>query len=143
MNRHRLCRICAVALLAGATMGSAFADPIGLWRGSDGGTTRIVACGTALCGFLASINPPDDPATGRPWTDKHNSDPAKRDNPLVGAEVLINMRPNGQGRWSGHLYYYERGGIYSGNLTEVDANTIRVEGCLWIICDGDTLTRVK
>lgn len=124
-------------------MGSALAEPTGLWRGSDGSTTHIVACGAAICGFLASINPRNDPATGQPWTDKHNSDPSKRDHPLVGVEVLINLHPNGPGRWSGHLYYYEGGGIYSGNLIEVDANTIRVEGCLWVLCDGDTLSRVK
>jgi uncharacterized protein (DUF2147 family) len=121
----------------------AFADPVGLWRGSDGGTTRIAPCGEALCGYLASVSPPNDPATGRPWTDKYNSDRAKQSRPLAGVQVLINMKPSGAGRWSGQLYYYGDGRTYNGNLIERGPDSIRIEGCFFGICGGETLTRVR
>jgi len=143
MNFQLLAGAAAIMAFASVCAAPAAADPQGLWRGSDGGTTRISECGSALCGFLASVTPPNDPATGKPWTDKHNSDPAKRSQPLVGVQVLISMRPNGSGKWSGELYHYGDGRTYSGNIIEVDANNIRVEGCVLFLCGGERLTRVR
>src|SRR2546430_10208849 len=48
----------------------ACADPTGVWRDKDGGTIRIYACGQDLCAAIATMQPPLDPATGKPWTDK-------------------------------------------------------------------------
>lgn len=121
----------------------ALADPTGLWRGSDGSVTRISHCGAALCGFLASINPHTDPSTGQPWKDKNNPNSSKRDRPLVGTEVLINMRPDGSGRWSGQLYNYDGGQTVAGHLIEMNENAIRVEGCVLVLCGGENLTRAK
>ena len=104
---------------------------------------RIAACGAAMCGFLASVVPANDPATGRPATDKYNPDPSKRNRPLVGVEVLINMRPSGPGKWAGHLYNSENGKIYQGYLTEQGPSSIRVQGCSFGICGGENLTRIK
>jgi uncharacterized protein (DUF2147 family) len=123
--------------------GSSIADPIGLWRDKDGGTLRIQACGQALCGTIASVNPSIDPATGRPWTDKNNPDASLRNRPLVGVQALISMTPNGAAKWSGQLYDADRGKIYSGNLVEIDASTVRVEGCVLGLCGGETMTRVS
>ena len=122
--------------------GPCIADPIGLWRDKDGSTVRIGACGQALCGTIASVNPPIDPATGRPPTDKKNADTSKRDRPLVGVQVLITMRPNGAAKWSGQLYDPDRGQIFSGNLVEIDASTVRVEGCVLGLCGGENMTRM-
>ncbi|SRR6266545_3499110 len=144
MNSRRCCNAAfAATALAFLNAATATADPAGLWRGSDGGTTRIAPCGTGYCGFLASVVPPNDPDTGRPQTDKYNPDPEKRNRPLVGVQVLFSMQPNGPGKWSGQLYYYGNGRTYSGNLLERDANNIRVEGCWFGICGGENLTRVR
>jgi len=132
----------AVIACALASGGTALADPRGSWLDKDGGTIRIHACGATLCGHIASLKPPHDPATGRPWTDKNNADPNKRNRPLVGVPVLISMRPNGPGRWSGRLYNADDGKTYSGNLIEVGPGTIRVEGCVLGMCGGEGLSRV-
>lgn len=123
--------------------GPSIADPIGLWRDKDGGTLRIHACGQALCGTIASVNPSIDPATGRPWTDKNNPDASLRKRPLVGLQVLISMTSNGAAKWSGQLYDADRGKVYSGNLVEIDANSVRVEGCVLGLCGGENMTRVS
>jgi len=133
----------AIGVFAYVSLAPALADPKGLWRGSDGGMTRISACGAALCGYLASVSPAIDPSTGRPWTDKNNADPNRRDRPLVGTPVLIGMRPNGSGKWSGHLYYYVDGRTYSGHLIEQGPGNIRVEGCVLGMCGGEDLIRIK
>jgi len=121
----------------------AHADPSGIWLDKDGGTIRIRPCGGGLCAAIASVRPPLDPATGKPWADKNNADVSKRDRPLVGTPVLLSMMPNGQGRWSGELYDPERGRIFSGHLVEISATTIRIEGCVLGICGGENLTRVS
>jgi uncharacterized protein (DUF2147 family) len=133
----------AIGLLVFIGSGAALADPVGLWRGSDGGTTRISTCGSALCGFLASVAPRNDPETGRPWADKHNPDPAKRIRPLVGVQVLMNMRSSGPRKWSGLLYYYEDGRNYQGHIIEQGPSNIRIEGCSIGFCGGENLVRVK
>jgi uncharacterized protein (DUF2147 family) len=121
----------------------ALADPTGLWLAKDGAHVSVTACGDTLCAVLASAKSLTDPATGAPWTDKQNIDPALRNRPLVGVPVLIGMQPNGNGKWSGRLYNTEDGKTYSGNLIELDARTIRIEGCVAFICGGDNLTRIK
>ena len=57
-----------------------------------------------LCAIIATPRSAYDPETGRPWTDKHNPDPAQRGRPLVGVPVLYGLVPDGPDRWSGRLY---------------------------------------
>lgn len=102
---------------------------------------RIAACGKSLCGFIAKAV--IDPETGQPMKDKHNQDPAKRDRPLTGIQVLKDMRPAGPNTWSGTLYNDDDGGLYPGKIIELDAGSIRIEGCALGICGGDTLSRAR
>jgi uncharacterized protein (DUF2147 family) len=125
-------------------VGVALADPSGLWLAGDGARLSISSCGNELCGVLVHTASPLDPDTGRPWTDKNNADPHLQNRPLVGVHVLIAMRPNGAGTWSGRLYNIDDGKTYDGNLRELDARTIRVEGCAaTILCGGENMTRIK
>jgi uncharacterized protein (DUF2147 family) len=133
----------AAFVLAALWAAPALADPIGLWLDKDGWMIRIQPCGPDLCAVIASVKPPLDPATGRAWTDKNNSDASKRNRPLVGLEVLSGMRPSAPRKWSGQLYDAERGHTLSGNLIEIDQDTIRIEGCLLLLCGGEELHRVK
>lgn len=130
-------------MLALAGAAPAAADPSGVWREKDGGTIRIHRCGGAICGRLATVLPRLDPATGKPRTDKNNEDASRRNRPLAGLPVLIDMRPNGAGKWSGRLYDLDRGKVFSGNLVEVGPTTIRIEGCALGLCGGEELRRVR
>ena len=85
---------------------------------------------------------PNDPATGKPWTDKKNPDPATKGRKLIGLMVMITMQPNGAGKWSGTLYDNDRGITVQGNITEQGPTTIRVEGCMGSMCGGEAMTRV-
>jgi uncharacterized protein (DUF2147 family) len=144
MGFRTLCSVSAVALLAliGAT--TAHADPRGLWLAQDGAKVRVASCGKALCGKIAVAKSPANPDTGKPWTDKDNPDARLRDRPVVGIEVFISMMPDGPGKWSGELYNINGGQTVPGHLYEVDAKTIRVEGCAApSLCGGQNLTRVE
>jgi uncharacterized protein (DUF2147 family) len=134
--------VAALALLL-IWIEQALADPTGLWLDKDGWTIRIQPCGPDLCAVIASVKPPLDPATRQPWTDKNNSDASKRGRPLIGVEVLSNMRPAAPRKWSGQLYDAGRGVTLSGNLLELDQDTIRIEGCLLVLCGGEELHRAK
>jgi uncharacterized protein (DUF2147 family) len=133
----------AALMLACASAGQAFADPAGVWRDKDGGTIRVYHCAPALCAAIATVEPPLDPTTGKPWTDKHNADASKRSRPLIGVEVLTAMQPNGGGRWSGTLYDPDRGQTYAGNVIELGPDSIRIEGCVFGLCGGEELRRVS
>ena len=136
-------RIGVAAVCVAVFAGSAQADPSGLWREKDGGTVRVSRCGGGYCAFIASVVPATDAATGKRRTDSNNSDPAKRNRSLVGVQVLFAMKSSGEKRWSGRLYDSDRGQTFSGHLVEVDARTIRIEGCAMGMCGGEALSRVR
>jgi uncharacterized protein (DUF2147 family) len=139
MKKLVLLALCSVALAASAERG--FSSPVGLWLAKDGGKLRIAPCGRGMCGFIAETV--DDPATGKPPTDKHNPNPAKRNRPLVGVQTLVSMQPSGPSKWTGRLYNDDDGQFYTGHLIELSPTTIRIEGCSGALCGGDQLTRVK
>jgi uncharacterized protein (DUF2147 family) len=118
------------------------ASPIGLWLSEDGRKLQIVVCGDGLCGFVAGTNPPNDPATGQPFTDKNNPDRAKRNRPLIGVQTL-SVRPDSAGQWSGSFYNVNDGRTLSVRLIELGPTRIRIEGCILIVCGGDEFTRIE
>ncbi|MGN6570121.1 MAG: DUF2147 domain-containing protein [Pseudolabrys sp.] len=127
-----------------AAAGAAQASPVGLWRAKDGAQIRVAPCGKQkLCGFIATTTQRIDPATGKPPVDKNNPDPAKRNRPLAGVELLIGMAPSGPGVWSGRLYNDDDGKTYDGKLKELGPKEIRIEGCAGALCGGQELTRVR
>ena len=143
MKFRKLCSVSAVALFVVFNAGAALADPKGLWLAQDGVKVRVGPCGQALCAKVAAPRSAVDPETGGPWTDKNNPDPSKRGQPLMGVTVLYSMMSDGPGKWSGWLYNTEDGKTYPGHLLDVDARTIRVEGCALGICGGRNLTRLQ
>ncbi len=141
MTPHKIAFAVAFFTLSGAA--TAYADPRGLWLAQDNTQVRVAPCGQALCATVAAPRSAVDPDTGRPWTDRHNPDPALRNRPLVGVYVLYNMVPDGPGRWSGTLYNTDDGHTYPGHLLDLNRRTIRVEGCAIGICGGKNLTRLQ
>jgi uncharacterized protein (DUF2147 family) len=131
----------AACLAASSDTGSA--SPVGLWLSKDGARIRVSPCGRDLCGFITQSSSPVDPATGGPPTDKYNEDPAKRDRPLVGVQVLISMHHEDPTKWSGQLYNVKDGKNYSGHLIETGPWSIRIEGCSFGICGGEDLARIR
>jgi uncharacterized protein (DUF2147 family) len=136
----------ALALIAAAVSTDAFAgDPTGLWLTEDGDAKiRVTNCGGAICGAIAWLKEPNDAATGRPKTDKNNADASLRGRAVVGVPIVLAMKPSGTDKWAGQVYNAEDGKTYSGNVTLVGANTIKLQGCVGgFICKTKTWTRTN
>ena len=116
-------------------------DDCGLIHNHGGGGAASAAQGT-LCGVVVWLKDPVDPATGQPPVDQHNADPAKRGQPLMGLQVIFDMRPSWiPGRWDGRVYNMDDGRIYDGNLILTGESDLRVQGCELLICRGEAWTR--
>jgi uncharacterized protein (DUF2147 family) len=139
--------VAAAALFLLAVSESAFAaDPVGVWLTQTGNSRiRIADCGGALCGTIIWLKEPNDPETGKPKTDKHNSDASKRNRPLIGVQIVLGMKPAGNGKWSGQVYNAEDGKTYSGNLTFSGGNGLQLQGCALggLVCKGQNWTKVN
>jgi uncharacterized protein (DUF2147 family) len=136
----------AAALVLLSTAPGAAADPTGTWL-TEGGKSRvrIASCGSALCGTLIWLNEPNDPATGKPKTDKNNADTGKRARPLLGVQIVLGMKPNGADKWAGQVYNAEDGKTYSGNLSYAGGNSLRLEGCALggLVCKAQNWTKAN
>jgi uncharacterized protein (DUF2147 family) len=95
---------------------------------------RIVDCAGALWGIVSWESDPG--------TDAKNPDPAKRTRPILGIPILLAMKSSGPNRWTGSIYNSENGKIYSGGISLVDSNMLRIRGCiLGFLCGGENWTR--
>ena len=121
-------------------------SPEGNWVSEDGGTkVRISMCsGNKLCAKLIWLDQPIDPATGKPKTDKLNPDPAKRERPLIGLEVVHALAPSGPNTWSGLIYNADDGRTYKANLKVEAESVAKVKGCvLAVLCKSHIWTRAN
>ena len=120
------------------------ADPMGIWLTSGQDKVKIVNCGGGLCGALVTLKEPNDPATGKPKTDKNNPDASKKGRPLLGVEIVLGMKPSGADQWSGNVYNPEDGKTYTGSFTMTGPNTADLKGCVAaIFCKSQAWTRAK
>lgn len=125
----------AMIVTAGAASAAA-ADPIGVWlRASGSAKIRIDKCGSALCGTVVWER--------EPRKDVYNPDAAKRNDPIVGRRVLLGLKPSGDDRWKGEVYNAEDGKTYTGYVTLVGADELKLQGCVLggLICKSDTWSR--
>lgn len=141
-----MCRgaVAAVALAAVAG-GLAVASPAraqgagdlsGVWLTQSGESkVRLAPCGGAICGVIT-------------WTkaggaDVKNPDAAKRSRPLAGLQMIHDMKRGADGVYQGKLYNPQDGKTYTGKLTQSNANTLKLSGCVMggLICKSQTWTR--
>src|SRR4051812_4105226 len=144
---HHLALAALFALFALAgSQGALAAEPNGTWLTQTGTSRiRVADCGGALCGTIIWLKEPNDPETGKPKTDKNNSDAAKRSRPLLGVQIVLGMKPAGAGKWNGQVYNAEDGKTYSGNLTYPGGDSLQLQGCALggLVCKSQTWTKVN
>jgi len=141
-------KLAAAAFIAasGVATPALAADAFGTWYTQDRESqVKIVNCGGALCGTLVWLKEPNDPATGRPKTDKNNADASKQSRPLLGVPIVLGMKPSGTpNQWSGQVYNASDGKTYSGSFTLTSPNTADLKGCvLSVLCKSQTWTRAN
>ncbi len=118
-----------LALLLAASPGLA-----GDWVNADrSAVIRIAPCGGGLCGRIVRVL-----ARGVPATDAHKPNRALRHRPLVGLAVLSGFSASGAG---GRAYNPQNGRSYRATLRLNADGTLRVTGCVMVICRSQTWTR--
>jgi uncharacterized protein (DUF2147 family) len=140
--RHLL--FAAVLALAA---GPAFAaDPIeGDWMASATTKVRIAPCaGKAdrMCGTIAWLKNPND-KTGKPAVDGKNPDAALRARPILGLAFIRDFKRAEPGRWTGgKIYDPNSGKTYDSKMKVNPDGTLKLDGCVLMICQSQTWKRV-
>ncbi len=113
-------------------------DPTGEWLvAKQVARIKIADCDGRLWGVVAWEAQPGG-------MDKKNPDPNLRSRPTLGMPILLGMTPSKTNRWDGQIYNSEDGHTYSANISLVDPNTLRVQGCfLGFLCGGENWTRFE
>jgi len=98
-------------------------SPVGVWLTEEReGKVRIEPCGANLCGYSVDA--------------KSNAN---------GEQVLINMRPGADHKWSGRIHDPNSGSTYDSTIAMKGTDRLRVQGCAFggMFCGGQTWTRVN
>ena len=130
----------ALALVAPALAFGQSPGVVGLWKtAGDEGLIRIEACGVEICGHIANTPQPGDTQI---QTDVRNPDPALRDRPIDGLQIL-KLKPLGPSRWGdGYIYNPEDGRHYRASIDLAPDGRLRLRGCLIApLCRTQTWTR--
>lgn len=120
-------------------------DPTGVWLVEDrDAKVQVAKCGEALCGTVVWIQQLNDPADGQPWVDKNNADPNKRNRSLLGLTIAMDMKPSDTpNKWIGQVYSIVFGKNFNGSLTLLSPTSLKIEGCLLLICQSEIWTKVN
>jgi uncharacterized protein (DUF2147 family) len=98
-------------------------SPLGVWLTEEKeGKVRIEQCGSNLCGYSVD--------------GKSNQN---------GEQVLINMKPGKEQKWSGRILDPNTGSTYDSTIALKGTDRLRVQGCAFggMFCGGQTWTRVN
>jgi uncharacterized protein (DUF2147 family) len=135
--------ITAALLAAPAVRAQGATEPTGVWLTQAGDArVRVSKCGGGICGVIVGLRDPNDPATGKPQVDDKNPNPALRNRPMIGLPLFSGMHPAGPNKWSGQIYNADDGGTYASHVTFSGGDALRIEGCVGMICGGETWSRV-
>lgn len=123
--------IAAALLLAAATI--AAADPIeGVWQTQpDEGSfahVTIAPCGGAFCGTIS-----------RTFKDK-----AEYNSPNTGKQIVIDMAPQGDGKYEGKVWRPANNKVYLGKIS-LSGDRMNLSGCVagGLLCKSQTWVRVQ
>ncbi|USI74546.1 DUF2147 domain-containing protein [Sphingomonas morindae] len=129
------------ALLAAAMAGPSSDSAVGHWRSpTKNAVIEIQRCGASLCGRLVSS---DDLRADPARKDVNNKNPALRGRPLKNMLMLSGFRQESDAWVDGEVYNGADGRTYSGRITIVDANHLKLRGCVFVpLCKTETWTRL-
>jgi uncharacterized protein (DUF2147 family) len=114
---------------------------VGRWRTETrNGIVEVERCGASICGRLVSS---DGLRTNPNMLDINNKDTALRGRRLMNLQLLGGFT-RGNGEWTGGtIYNGEDGGTYKATVTPIDADHLKVKGCIiWPLCKSQTWTRI-
>ncbi|MBI1814199.1 MAG: DUF2147 domain-containing protein [Deltaproteobacteria bacterium] len=137
-------------LIVGVIFGLLFSHParaetpMGLWYAEGGAAqVEVTACGEGLCGRVVWLRSPFD-EDGCEQRDNRNPDPALRDRPLVGIQILAGLEAIDARAWSGGtIYDPASGNTYRCSLQLDGENRLRLRGYIGVPLLGRTTTWIR
>jgi uncharacterized protein (DUF2147 family) len=131
------------ALLGAPTAEAQTGDEVtGIWLTQAGDAkVRVTRCGGGICGVIIWLKDPINPATGKPQVDDKNPNPSLARRPMIGLPLFSGMQPSAPNRWSGQIYNADDGSTYASHVSVTGPDTLKVEGCVGVLCGGETWTR--
>jgi uncharacterized protein (DUF2147 family) len=134
--------IFAALLAAPPANAQAAGEVSGIWLTQAGDAkVRVSKCGGGICGVVVWLKDPINPATGKPQVDDKNPNPSLARRPMIGLPLFMAMQPSGPNKWSGQIYNADDGNSYVSNVAVSGPDTLRVEGCVGVLCGGETWSR--
>ena len=138
-----LARLAAATALAAAIASPALADdPVeGLWLVQAGtAKVKVAPCAsdkTKMCGQVAWLK-----TTGA--KDANNPDASLRSRPILGMLMIRDFKSAGPGKWTGGKIYDPNSGKTYGSKMSANPNgTLKVEGCIAVVCQAQTWKRAS
>jgi uncharacterized protein (DUF2147 family) len=120
----------------------AVGDPTGIWLTQAGDAkVRVSKCGGGICGIIVWLKDPINAATAKPEVDDKNPNPVLARRPMIGLPLFSGVRPSGPNKWSGQIYNADDGKSYESHVSVAGPDTLRVEGCVGVLCGGESWTR--
>src|SRR6202158_1948545 len=98
-------------------------SPLGIWLTEEKeGRVRIEQCGGNLCGYAVDA--------------RSNQN---------GEQILINMKPAKDSKWSGRIFDPNTGSTYESTIALKGSDALRVQGCAFggMFCGGQTWSRLN
>lgn len=148
----RIAALAASLVLSTGAFAGALVE--GTWLTPDQAEMTIEECQpNVLCGTLSKIVITKahveqygvDPSAidVNAITDVMNKDPAMRDRPMLGLQILTLKATDNPWHFTGDIYNPQDGNTYSGEIKVKDADSIVLKGCaLYVLCQEQTWTRV-
>lgn len=132
----------ALLLLAAAAAATPAHDiPLGRWQTeTKHGVVEISRCGASICGKLLTS---DGIRANPTLADQKNANASLRTRPLRGMTMLWGFSRSADGWTGGNIYNADDGRTYSADVLTVNANTIKVRGCVFKpLCKTQTWRRI-
>ena len=121
-----------LAMLSAPAAATADSPLEGRWRNGKM-EIEIDRCGQALCGKVVK-------ASAKAQAKAQNGSGTD----LIGARLIDNIRPAGDGRYKARVFLADRNMHATGTIRQVGANQLAVRGCaLIVICRSATWDRVR
>lgn len=140
----------AVLLTATTAFGADPGNILGSWK-TDGGDSRLefFRCGKKICGKIAWLKEPNysdskEGPVGKKKVDRKNPDPALRNRPILGLQIMKGFTAKGDNRWgNGTCYNPENGKSYRCKMRLASPNRLELRGYIGVSLIGRTsvLTR--
>lgn len=134
VSRITIALAAAFAVFAGQAVTAQGPGVEGVWSNPKGSVqVKTGTCGDKLCGVVVYAS------------QKAQADAKKAGaQPLIGTTLLRGYRANGSAQWAGEVYVPDRKASYYSTIQLVDAQTLKVSGCILsgLICKSQIWHRV-